>query len=224
MKKGFTLIEILIALVIMLVGLLGIITLFPLAIKNTGEAMKDTEVGFLANFIKASLENGMRAAPPGGPVTVKLVGLPRDQMKFPLPKYPTEEGGSSKYYMFPPTNKHYPPGGANIVAQPPVGEGENLEGTSSDKMVYNACPRDVTDSQVWERLKELGGEAKDLGKEGVAICNLSYAFDVQRPEPIPYYKFRIKIYSHYEEQIKRGIKGEDINPETFWILLASNGD
>lgn len=234
-NKGFTLIEILIALVIMLVGILGIIALFPLAIKNTGEATKDTEISFFANTIKTSLEHAMRSAPPGSPVLLKLVGLPKGEMKFPLPKYP-EGGGEGKYYMFPPSNLQYPPGGARVVESPPVGEGENFEGTSSDKRVYSPCVKG-TESESEEYMKKLaeemrkgmggggqtGGEA-NIGKMFTAICNLSYAFDVNRPEPLPYYKFRIKVYSNYENQIKGNPPPEAIKFESFWIIFSSNGD
>lgn len=235
-SSGFTLIEILIALVIMLVGILGIVTLFPLAIKNTGEATKDTEIGFFANSIKTSLEQAMRSAPPGGPALLKLVGLPKGEMKFPLPKYP-EGGGESKFYMFPPTNLQYPPGEQKVVEAPPVGEGENFQGTSSDGRVYSPCVKGAeAGSETEEYMRKLGEEMKkgstgsppggnvNLEKRFPAICNLSYAFDVQRPEPLPYYRFRIKVYPNYENQIKGNPPPESIKFESFWIIFSSNGD
>lgn len=230
-RKGFTLIEILIALVIMLVGILGIITLFPLAIKNTAEATKDTEIGFFANTIKTSLEHAMRSAPPGSPVLLKLAGLPKGEMKFPLPKYP-EGGGESKYYMFPPTNLQYPPGGPAVVETPPAGEGENFEGTSSDKRVYYPCVQGAEDEYLKKLAAEMrkspGGEqtgaSPNLEKTITTLCTLSYAFDVYRPEPLPYYKFRIKVYPNYENQIKGNPPPESIKFESFWIIFSSNGD
>ncbi|MFN7182314.1 MAG: prepilin-type N-terminal cleavage/methylation domain-containing protein [Planctomycetota bacterium] len=238
-RAGFTLIEILIALVIMLVGILGIVTLFPPAIKNTAEANRDTEVGFFANTIKTAIEQAMRSAAPGSPVRLELIGLPNNGvMKFPLPK-PPGDNQKSKYYMFPRGNVHYPPGGPQMVEEPPAGEGENFEGTSSDKKVYSPCSQSAQ-SGTTEYLKKFqedfrksatggkggdttGPSTEDMKRAFTTICNYSYAFDVVRPELLPYYKFRIKIYSNYENQ-KKALSDDKIQFETFWIIFSSNGD
>ncbi len=248
-KRGFTLIEILIALVIMLVGILGIVVLFPFAIKNTADASRDTEIGFAASTIKTALEQAMRSTAPGEPVNLVLNGLPQGRMKFPLPKPPQDPNSSGKFYMFPPANVHYPPGGQAVTEQPPAGEGENFEGTSSDKKVYSPCApgaknetRDYLKSVDEEDRGSKGGgqntqthrgskgggqntqtQRDDIESKYPEICGYSFAFDVQRPEQLPYYNFRIKVYANYENQ-KKVLSDNKIEFETFWIILSSNGD
>ena len=59
-ERGFTLMEILVAIFVMSVGLAGIIGVFPMGIKAGSEAVKDTYSGILAQSVLDGLKVAMR--------------------------------------------------------------------------------------------------------------------------------------------------------------------
>ncbi len=69
-RKGFTIMEILIAISILLVGIVGVISLFPVAIKVGGEAITDS----LAANLARSVEESLRAAIKNRKVAYTLKG------------------------------------------------------------------------------------------------------------------------------------------------------
>jgi prepilin-type N-terminal cleavage/methylation domain-containing protein len=69
-KRGFTIMEILIAISILLVGIVGVISLFPVAIRVGGEAITDS----LAANLARSVEEGIRAAVKNRKVAYTLPG------------------------------------------------------------------------------------------------------------------------------------------------------
>lgn len=81
---GFTLIEILIALVLLMVGIVGILSLFPVAIKNVSSSVEDSAASNLAQSLYSALTEAMRR-PVAGVVYLTHDGLPGGQMNFPLP-------------------------------------------------------------------------------------------------------------------------------------------
>lgn len=62
--SGFTLIEILIALTVLVIGLVGILALFPVGIKSSKSAVEDSTTSILAESIKSSIIQSFRLAPP----------------------------------------------------------------------------------------------------------------------------------------------------------------
>ncbi|MBI4614225.1 MAG: prepilin-type N-terminal cleavage/methylation domain-containing protein [Planctomycetes bacterium] len=66
-KGGFTLIEILIALTVLVVGLVGILALFPVGISSSKSAVEDSTTSILAESIKSSIIKSFRLGPPQDP-------------------------------------------------------------------------------------------------------------------------------------------------------------
>ncbi|MEK7467399.1 MAG: prepilin-type N-terminal cleavage/methylation domain-containing protein [Planctomycetota bacterium] len=83
-NSGFTLIEILIALVILMVGICGVLSLFPVAIKNVSDSVEDSTASNLAQSLHSAMTEAMRR-PVTGVVTVTHDGLPAGTLSFPLP-------------------------------------------------------------------------------------------------------------------------------------------
>ena len=86
-NPGFTLIEILISLVILMVGICGVLSLFPVAIKNVSDSVEDSTASNLAQSLYSSMTEAMRR-PVAGVVTVTHDGLPAGRLSFPLPTSP----------------------------------------------------------------------------------------------------------------------------------------
>ncbi|MCC6741042.1 MAG: prepilin-type N-terminal cleavage/methylation domain-containing protein [Planctomycetia bacterium] len=99
-NAGFTLIEILIALVLLMVGICGILSLFPVAIKNVSDSVEDSNASNLAQSLYSAMTEAMRR-PVAGIVWLSHDGLPSGQINFPLPTtvaapvlYPAPGGGT----------------------------------------------------------------------------------------------------------------------------------
>ncbi len=99
-QAGFTLIEILISLVLLMVGICGILSLFPVAIKNVSDSVEDSAASNLAQSLYAAMTEAMRR-PVAGVVYLTHDGLPSGQVNFPLPTtvaapvlYPAPGGGT----------------------------------------------------------------------------------------------------------------------------------
>lgn len=61
-RGGFTLIEILIALTILVVGLVGLLALFPVAASSSNQSAQDSHGSILAKSIKNAVVDGVRSA------------------------------------------------------------------------------------------------------------------------------------------------------------------
>ncbi len=62
LRNGFTLIEILIAMTVLVVGLVGILALFPVGIKSGTESVEDTNAAIIASSVHHALTNALRLA------------------------------------------------------------------------------------------------------------------------------------------------------------------
>lgn len=83
-NKGLTLIEILIAIVVLMIGLVGILALFPTGLKSAKETEEDSHAAIMADSICQALQAAMRMPtvdPSTGDSLVKMShdGLPRDE-------------------------------------------------------------------------------------------------------------------------------------------------
>jgi prepilin-type N-terminal cleavage/methylation domain-containing protein len=58
-ESGFTIVEILIALVVLSVGLLGILAVFPAGIRKTAEIVQETTAATIAESVRSSVELGL---------------------------------------------------------------------------------------------------------------------------------------------------------------------
>lgn len=83
-SSGFTLIEILLALVVLTVGLCGLLALFPVGIKSNKESTEDTMAAMVAESAYQSIVRGMRESN-GLVVTFKHDGLPAGTYTATLP-------------------------------------------------------------------------------------------------------------------------------------------
>jgi prepilin-type N-terminal cleavage/methylation domain-containing protein len=61
-ESGFTIVEILVALVVLSVGLLGILAVFPAGIKKTSEVVQSTIAAMTAESVRSSIELGLHKA------------------------------------------------------------------------------------------------------------------------------------------------------------------
>jgi type II secretory pathway pseudopilin PulG len=61
-ESGFTIVEILIGLVVLSIGLLGILAVFPAAIKKTSEVVQQTTAAMIAESVRSSVELGLHKA------------------------------------------------------------------------------------------------------------------------------------------------------------------
>ena len=62
-RKGFTLLEILLALTILLIGIVGVLALFPVALRNSKASFEDSVAAMIAENVHASLVGSLRRAP-----------------------------------------------------------------------------------------------------------------------------------------------------------------
>lgn len=80
-RDGFSLIEILIALIVLVVGLVGIVVLFPVGLQNTQAAVGDTMAANVAESVHAALVSAHRtvkpsaSVPPGRPTATLIHDL-----------------------------------------------------------------------------------------------------------------------------------------------------
>lgn len=61
-RDGFTIMEILIAMVVLSLGLLGILGVFPAGIKKTAEIVEDTNAAMIVESVRNSIDMGLRNA------------------------------------------------------------------------------------------------------------------------------------------------------------------
>ena len=97
-EKGLTLVEILLALIVMVIGLAGILALFPVALQASKESFEDTHSAIMAESLANGLNNAIRFAQPDGGGSFYSAVLTHDleyngqkaKFKFKLPKLDEE--------------------------------------------------------------------------------------------------------------------------------------
>ena len=109
-RDGLTLIEILLAIVVMALGLVGILALFPPALQTANESMEETQAAILGESVSHALVTAMRNAlvdPQSKDVTVYLAhdleaGAHKGRFEFVLPKKDQPNpAGEYQWYHFP---------------------------------------------------------------------------------------------------------------------------
>ncbi len=84
-SAGFTLVEILISLSILVVGIVGILTLFPVGLNSTKLAIEDTYSAMVADSSYASLRASAKQMTPGDQLIYFHDGIDDSANKFTLP-------------------------------------------------------------------------------------------------------------------------------------------
>ncbi|MBI5360927.1 MAG: prepilin-type N-terminal cleavage/methylation domain-containing protein [Planctomycetes bacterium] len=203
MKNGFTLIEILIALFVLMLGVMGILALFPVNIKSEAKASDKIGASILADSVFNAIKVAMEDAPALDPalpkpivITIAHDGLPEGVYELALP-IDTETGKFSVY-----------PAG-------PFPEGtKGAKGTDPSKTVFLLA----TEEEGYIR------NLTDKDKSKFAIKNydytdpysrLSFTIAVRRIDPeeknqggglsdiqvrVPQYEFKVSIYKDYDSE------------------------
>jgi type II secretory pathway pseudopilin PulG len=109
-RDGLTLIEILLAIIVMALGLVGILALFPPALEQANESMEETQAAILGESVSHALVSAFRNAlvdPQTKDVVVYLAhdleaGGHKGRYEFVLPKGDQPNAaGEYKWYHFP---------------------------------------------------------------------------------------------------------------------------
>jgi prepilin-type N-terminal cleavage/methylation domain-containing protein len=172
---AFTMMEILIAMVILLVGLCGVMALFPVAIRSTKQSVEDSTASVVAESVHHALVQAMRLAPPSGGPGGNTVSLVHDGTP--------SQGGGRWYYQFAlPAN----------IGQPEK-HPTSSNGTDPSKNVF-ALGFDPTSTPAIasNAISGIGGTDPTVDYK-----QYSFAFDVMRVEARPLFEFRIGIYRNY---------------------------
>lgn len=118
--RGVTLIEILLALIVMVLGVVGILALFPGALMLAGESMEDTQSAIVGESVAHALVNALRTAEfDKATLQFKCVLVhdlysqdpsgvgngERGRYEFVLPKGDTTGAPTSTWYHFPSAGK-----------------------------------------------------------------------------------------------------------------------
>ena len=119
-RRGVTLIEILLALIIMVLGVVGILALFPGALMLAGESMEDTQSSIVGESVAHALVNALRNAEfDKATLQYKCVLVhdlyssepsaagngERGRYEFILPKGDTTGAAATPWYHFPSSTR-----------------------------------------------------------------------------------------------------------------------
>ncbi|MDQ7780801.1 MAG: prepilin-type N-terminal cleavage/methylation domain-containing protein, partial [Planctomycetota bacterium] len=176
---GFTLLEILIALVVLTVGLCGIIALFPAGVYSTRESMEDTTSSQIAESVYAAVVVALREAPSSTQAIFFHDGTLVGGYTFNLPPAPVSPmpPGPPQLIKVPTMNQGTTPAPNNHVFL----LGANLGGAN---YLY----------QVAANIKDPPFQFDATESYG----QYSYAFDIVRLGQQPLYEVRIGVYRNYE--------------------------
>ena len=102
-EKGFTILEILLAVVILTVGLLGLLAVFPVAMKSGKKAVETTNAVIIAQSVEQAIREGLsdhKAQSPDGRWTYFLFNHDGVTDRLP-PKIEDANPGSDYYILLP---------------------------------------------------------------------------------------------------------------------------
>jgi len=187
-QKGMTLIEILIALLVMVLGVLGIMALFPPALQSASESMEETNAAILSESVAHSLAEAFSAVEEDKQSPklqlrctmshdMKAGDKTRGRYTFILPPLPANPLTNQEWYHYP--SSATPPG------QTGVGGGD-----SGSKMTGNAW--DPTED---DRHFQLGGDqwtvdtvqsVHELNDPTDPLLQFAFSFDIRKVDDMWY--------------------------------------
>ncbi|MFQ5653600.1 MAG: prepilin-type N-terminal cleavage/methylation domain-containing protein [Planctomycetota bacterium] len=103
-KAGFTILEIMIAVAILVIGLLGILALFPVAIHTGKLTIQDTNAVLIAQSVEQAIREGLqhrKGQTKDGKWTFFL--FQHDGVDDPLPRFVSDARPSADHYILLPT-------------------------------------------------------------------------------------------------------------------------
>ncbi|MEC9476082.1 MAG: hypothetical protein VX764_03500 [Planctomycetota bacterium] len=104
-EKGFTILEILLAVVILTVGLLGLLAVFPVAMRSGKKAVETTNAVIIAQSVEQGIREGLadhKAQSPDGRWTYFLFN--HDGVTDPLPPKIEDANPGADYYILLPSS------------------------------------------------------------------------------------------------------------------------
>lgn len=205
---GFTLIEILISLVLLMVGIVGILSLFPVGIKNVTDSVEDSTAANLGQSLYNAMTEAMRRPNAAGKIVFSHDGLQS---------------------VGPQTYTFDLPAAVGVIALHPTPG----SGTDSTLQTFqlgmdartSAILTDITTPPGWSA----GGDPTEPMRQ------YSYQFEVQKPPEavvptgpgttttVPLYQYRFMIYRQYESV---AVPSGDVHPnliKDFNTMIAGAG-
>lgn len=208
-QNGFTLIEILISLVILMIGIVGIISLFPVGMKNVSESNKDSTAGALAQSLNSAMTEAMRR-----PNTVGDIILVHDGL---------QPSGTAQTYTFA-----LPATVGVTSTHPMVGMG-----TDTTKQVFQLGMEASTDAVILDITAPVTGLGGDPTEP---LRQYSFQFIVTKPPeanmsmgpglppvPIPLYEYKFLVYRSYEALVVPAGTTHPRLVREFTTLIAGTG-
>lgn len=176
-RRGFTILEILIALVVLGIGILGIVALFPVGIKSTSGSVNDSNAAMLADSVYSALLAAFRTARPEAvDPTVRIChdGCPASQ--------------NYTYAFMRPMAPNPPPMAPVVVPSP--GQGTNVAPAFSSGNVF-LLGRDPLFNAALNNIRTSRGEQVNIYDQ------FSWRVEVWRPTTAPLFTVRIEVFKNY---------------------------
>jgi len=179
--RGMTLIEILLALIVMVLGFCGILALFPPALQSSTESVEETNAAILGESVAHALTNAIRFAQYNPATSVWEVTLTHDlkaggatvKYKFTLPKLVPAADPTGGW-------KHYPG-----TTSPPAWPASDLGGTlRTDGIMENEDRIFMLGGDSWTRATVQA--VKLNNDDSDTYLQFAFCFDVRKVNTLEY--------------------------------------
>lgn len=187
-RRGMTLIEILIALMVMTLGILGIMSLFPPSLQMASESMEETNAAMIAESVAHSLSEAFTAADEDKQSPKLLLRCTmshdmgagektRGRYTFILPPLPANPLANPEWFHYPSTSM-------------PPGQGSPAPGDPGSKMVSMSW-----DPELDDRHFQLGGDAwtentvksvHETNDPTDPLTQFAFSFDIRKVDDMWY--------------------------------------
>ncbi len=202
LTRGFTLVEILIALVVLTIGLCGIVALFPAGVYSTRESMEDTTASQIAESVYAAIVVALRDAPSATQAYFIHDGTTPNGYLFNLPIWPM--------------GQPQPPTVAQLVKVPTMGTGTTLAPNNHLFQCAYVNPPGGPPNPLYP----INGTCRNIkGVPGATppvpgfdptenYDQYSFSFDLIRLGQLGLYEVRIGVYRNYEVAATHPVTGQ----------------
>lgn len=192
-ERGMTLIEILLSLIILVLGMVGILALFPAALQQSVESVEDTSAGMVAESVAHALATGMRFSnynsgtqqwevvlshDLGSGTSPNVTSNSKSKYTFALPKLPIPLDPSKEWFHYPSDGP--PPNPLDSGKPVPI----SYEPEKDTKCVFNLAVDD------WA--KATTDKVKNEFDNTDAYGQFGFAFDIRNVSSTLEYKLSLK--------------------------------